>query len=281
MVKSSWPVLHRQGVARASGDGVGWTLVNNGLQARVLLSLALSPGFETDQTMFAAGPDDGVLISRDAGRTWVSQLDGADDPSVFSVAASPNYTNNRRTFAATSAGVYASSDSGAHWRPAPTGLQPSAARAVAVQARPAVGGASPPVLAALANGILLASDDDGESWRAVGEGFGETDIVSVSLSPDHPRDRTIFVGTRNSRVGGQGELVLWRSVDGGAAWTRWLIERGGGLLAVAVPPGYGVGEGVLVGLGHQVLRPLRTLARSAPASSGRSGAASRSADRTS
>jgi photosystem II stability/assembly factor-like uncharacterized protein len=250
--------LHRHGVARASHAGLGWTLSNDGLKARVLLGLALSPGFETDQTLFAAGPDDGVLISRDAGASWDSQLDGPDDPSVFSVAPSPKYVDDRRLFVATAEGIYVSADAGAHWQPALTGFKPSAARAVVGgPPGPLVPHGSSLILAALASGGVLASDDEGASWRSLGESFGAADIVSVTVSPDYARDRTIFVGARNSHLGERGELVLWRSVDGGMVWQRWLVERDGDLLPVAVPPGYSVAEAVLVALGNRVMKPLR------------------------
>jgi len=41
------------------------------------------------------------------------------------------------------------------------------------------------------------------------------------------------------------------------AWQRWLVERDGDLLPVAVPPGYSVAEAVLVALGNRVMQPLR------------------------
>ena len=69
--------LPRAGVTCLMGEGQHWKLLNNGLHARLLLALTFSPEFETDRTLFAAGPDDGVIVSHDTGRTWSAHLDRA------------------------------------------------------------------------------------------------------------------------------------------------------------------------------------------------------------
>jgi hypothetical protein len=186
---------------------------------------------------------------------------------VFDVVPSPDYARDRTVYAATAAGVCRSRDGGATWQPSPTGPEPGVA--CAGIAGPHGGDGSWPVLAALTNGRLFESDDQGESWRSLGEHFLQlrlqlqaqlqpgADIVSVAVSPNYPRDRTLFVGTSTSSLGDAGEVVLWRSVDGGMHWQRWLVERGGDFLSVAVPPNYPVDEVVFVGLGGRVLKPLR------------------------
>jgi photosystem II stability/assembly factor-like uncharacterized protein len=74
--------LHRDGVARAAEPFDNWIYANEGLQARLLLALTV-----TDQALFAAGPDDGVVVSRDAGQTWTTRLTGPEDPRVFAIVA--------------------------------------------------------------------------------------------------------------------------------------------------------------------------------------------------
>jgi photosystem II stability/assembly factor-like uncharacterized protein len=246
--------LHRDGVARVATDGADWTFANAGLQARLLLGLVLSPAFEADQTMFAAGPDDGLLVSRDAGQTWAAHLVGPQDPSVFGVALSSDYRLDGTVYAATAAGVQRSRDGGATWQSLPVQAESGAARAVVV-----AGACGTPVLAALANGTLLASEDRGESWHALGDGFGEgrAEIVSLAVSPEFDRDRTICVGTSSTRLGQAGEVTVWRSVDAGLTWHRWLVERGGEPVPLVVPRGQAVTEVAFVGLGGQMLKPMR------------------------
>ncbi|HEY1296724.1 MAG TPA: hypothetical protein VGJ60_26905, partial [Chloroflexota bacterium] len=267
--------LHRNGVARASVHaGTDWTLANEGLHARLLLGLVLSPEFEVDHLLFAFGPDDGVLMSPDEGTTWMEHLRGPDDPSVFYLTLSPDYARDRTLYAATSMGVLRSRDAGATWGVL-SGVEPSAAGVGAgaswqpgssgVDASPArVVAAGPPdadgrwpLVAALANGRLSQSDDQGGTWRSLGDGFGGAEIMSVAFSPEYARDRTIFVGTTRSRSGEVGEVSLWRSVDAGISWQRWLVERGDDLLPVSVPRGYPLSGQVFVALGGRVLSPLR------------------------
>jgi photosystem II stability/assembly factor-like uncharacterized protein len=80
---------------------------------------------------------------------------------------------------------------------------------------------------------LLASEDRAATWHPVGDAFADAEIVSLALSPGFATDRTIFVATRERA---STELVLWRSVDGGARWQRWLVERGQDVLPLALSP---------------------------------------------
>ncbi|MBV9324572.1 MAG: hypothetical protein JO352_12380 [Chloroflexi bacterium] len=248
--------LHRDGVARLAVDGQGWTLANDGLQARLLLGVALSPTFEADRTLFAAGPDDGVLVSRDAGRSWSASLVGPDDPQVFGVAASPSYARDRTVFAATAAGILRSRDGGAGWHTVATQAEAAAGARAVIAAPPAADGA-PTLLAAVENGRLVASTDLGDSWRSFGDIFAGEQVISLAFSPDYADDHVLCVGTTGSRPGEPGEVTLWRSADSGLSWRRWLVERGGALLPVAIPGGHALSELVFVGLGGQVLKPVR------------------------
>jgi hypothetical protein len=193
-----------------------------------------------------------VLISGDAGQTWSASLVGPEDASVFGMAASAEYSRDRTLYAATASGVQRSRDGGATWQPLATPGEPSAARAVVAVSGSANGGAY--VLAALAGGRLIASHDGGDTWRSLDDRLRGSEIVSLAISLDFARDRTICVGTADAKA---GEVALWRSVDAGMTWQRWLVERGGEPLAVVVPREHAGGEVVFVGLDRQVLKPLR------------------------
>jgi photosystem II stability/assembly factor-like uncharacterized protein len=247
--------LHRDGVARLPDEGGNWTLANDGLQARLLLALALSPQFEMDQTLFTVGPDDGVSMSVDAGRTWTAHLAGTDDAMVFSVTPSSAYARDRTLYAATANGIQRSRDAGASWQAASPGTELPAARALLSGPHLADGGS--PLLAALTSGRLAQSDDEGESWRFLGAGFGAADIAAMAFSPDYGRDRTLFAATSNSGFGEQSEMTLWKSHDAGRSWARWLVEPGGDVPSVAVSPTYSVSGLVFVGVGQRVFAPVR------------------------
>jgi photosystem II stability/assembly factor-like uncharacterized protein len=250
--------LHRDGVARSRDDGRTWEVTNAGLDARLLTCLALSPAFAQDQTLFAAGPQDGVSVSADGGRTWTERNAGLDDAGVLGLAVSPAYARDRTLYVATAAGIHVSRDAGATWAGS-AASEP----ARAVVTGPARGSAPPSVVAAMSGGRLLASNDAARTWRTLADSFDGGEIILLAHSPGYAVDRTLFVATSRSGPGQSGEVVLWRSVDGGARWDQWFVERGAGggdgqaFMALAISPGYPVDQLVFVGLGSRVLTPLR------------------------
>jgi photosystem II stability/assembly factor-like uncharacterized protein len=241
--------LHRRGIVRSRDGGATWTPSDDGLSARLLVGLTLSPAFDQDQTLFIAGLQDGVCVSDDGGRAWAECSGWLDDSAALGLAISPNYAQDRTLFAATPGGVRVSRDAGATWHQTTAAAAP--VRAVATTA--AADNSLPLVLAALSDGVLLFSHDAATTWHADKTDFGGAEIVSLALSPDYARDRTIFVATTSA-----SESVLWRSTNGGQRWHRWLDEPGrSDTLPLALSPNYAFDELIFVGLGARVLRPLQ------------------------
>ena len=249
--------LDRLGVARSTDDGARWSLPNQGLNARLLTGLVLSPAFASDTTLFTAGPQDGVSMSEDGGRTWTDRTTGLPDAAVLGLAVSPAYAEDRTLYAATAAGIHVSHDRAATWE-----QSPGTAQAVwTVAAGPAA-----TVWAAGAGGGVRVSDDAVATWRTPVPAFDGGEIILVAVSPDYGRDRTVFVATTSQPApGGSAEMVLWRSRDGGTRWDRWLVEPevrsragvGHPFMAFAISPNYANDELVFAGLGPRVLTPLR------------------------
>jgi len=273
--------LHRHGVVRSPDEGATWEVTNTGLSARLLTGLVLPTASTQDRTLFAYGPQDGVSVSVDAGRTWAECNEGLDDTAVLGLAVSPRYAHDRTLYVASPAGVHVSHDGAASWTRSPTASGPAStiatppasdlAHMVVTPADPAASAAASrltedvpaTVVAALSGGVLLASDDGAATWRtltAVAEG---AEVLLVVLSPDYARDRTIFVATSQPATGATGEVVLWRSVDAGERWDRWLVEREAGVgtrqrfVALAVAAGYASHELVFVGIGPRMLQPVQ------------------------
>jgi photosystem II stability/assembly factor-like uncharacterized protein len=207
-----------------------------------------------DGLLWVAGPEDGVSVSADRGRTWLQRNDGLEGATVVDLAVSSAYARDRTCYAATVAGLFRSRTQHVAWErtPGPTGSTRL------VRTGPALADAPPPVFVALTGGGLLASDDAGETWRTLRQGFDRAEIVSLVLSPSYARDRTLFVGTTSTPAGdAPGERVLWRSTDDGARWERWLVEPGSGVLPVALPASHATDELIFAGLGGRVLKPVR------------------------
>jgi photosystem II stability/assembly factor-like uncharacterized protein len=219
------------------------------LSARLQVALALSPAFAYDQTLFTAGLQDGVSVSRDGGHTWADCPDWPDDSAAVGLAISPDFGQDRTLFAATPRGVHISRDAGMSWQEAIATTAPVRA----VVCTPAADGSPCTVLAVLSDGLLLISDDGAESWRTENTNLGNAEIIALAVSPAYTRDRTIFVATT-----AENEVAVWRSTNGGQRWHQWLVEPGrSDTLAVALSPDFRIDEIVFVGLGRRVLRPLQ------------------------
>jgi hypothetical protein len=229
----------REGVWRSLDSGRTWTPANAGLHASLLSSLAISANFWRDRTLVVAGPTAGVRVSHDRGETWHEHSTGLGESTILGLAAGARGD----VLAATDAGVFVCESAATEqvWRPRSTG-DAVGARAVAC--------AGDRALAVLEDGRLLVSDDGRGSWHALTTPFSAGTVVALAASDNSD---TLFVATSSS-----GETVLWRSVDRGATWQRWLVEPGQrAVVSIAVSPNYHVDELVLVGLDRSVLVPSR------------------------
>jgi hypothetical protein len=211
--------------------------------------LALSPAVAQDQTLFLAGLQDGVSVSRDGGRSFWACPGWPSGSAAVGLAISPNFGQDGTVFAATPDGMQISCDAGVSWHLASATSSPVRA----VVTAPTAAGAAFTVLAALADSVLLISDAGGTTWRSVETDLGDAQIIALAVSPAYGRDRTIFVATTSAT-----EVVLWRSTSGGQRWHQWLVEPGrSDTLALALSPNYALDELVFVGLGGRVLIPLQ------------------------
>jgi photosystem II stability/assembly factor-like uncharacterized protein len=230
----------RHGVWRLGKDEI-WRSASSGLYGRLLVGLAVSPGFAHDHALFLAELDGGVAVSRDAGATWSAAPGDLADTPAFGIAVSPCYVEDRTLFAATAAGLFRSQDRAATWQAVLLG---SPVQVVAA----GTGGC---VLAAQPGGVLSASEDHGTTWQRLARpGTGE--VVSLAWAPDGD---TLFAGT----VGEEGEkTVVWRSADRGQSWQRWLVDAAAArVLPLGILPDHARDAVVLVGVGERVLRPIR------------------------
>ena len=196
----------------------------------VVASLAFSPAFESDATIFAGTYRRGLFRSTDGGVKWQSVNEGLTD-IVVSVAVSPAFEQDGLVFAGTlDAGVFCSDDRGETWRPINQGLPSPTVISVVVSSSfdrdrtlfAVIALESPP------SGAIVRSTDGGETWQSIDQGlanpidaiFGRTiGVGPLLISPDFDTDGTLFAITELGRV--------FRSTNNADTWEPVEVPRGG------------------------------------------------------
>jgi photosystem II stability/assembly factor-like uncharacterized protein len=170
-------------------------------------TIAFSPRYSEDQTVFVGSRAHGVFRSQDGGRSYAQLWDGAGR-FVFSIAPLTASTSRGVVFAGLSDGLYRSEDFGVSWTRIETESRFRAGRIAAASD----GRGGDTVFVGTREG-LLRSRDGGRSWHDLPLVAGERAvIIGLTLSPDFANDRTLLV-----QAAGDG---LYRSRDGGDSFER-------------------------------------------------------------
>jgi len=217
-------------VSWEAANFVSWEAANAGLQANLVVSIALSPEFERDHTLYLAGLEDGVSVSTDAGASWECANAGLGTATaVLGLAASPD-----GVYAATSAGVFHTRGRADEWKQ----VHPAPARAVRAEGRR--------VVALGMHGALVASADGAASWRPLEWPASAGQAKSVALAGPS----RLFVG---STLSSTSEVAVWEStlVQG---WQRVLVEPASDVAALPVPLAHVVDGTIFAGIGDTVMR---------------------------
>lgn len=187
-----------------------------------VVSLALSPDFAQDQTVFASVWHEGVYISRDAGNQWKRldqgltrdrQAKTLGRPSFSELCVSQAFSSDQTLFLAGFDGLFRSEDAGTSWKQLST-ISPL--NFVALSVAPNREGEDRLALVSHLWGALL-SDDSGTSWRPVyndleeSRDLGITRLFGMEFSPDFAHDSTLFTSTW---------YHFYTSRDAGRSWHK-------------------------------------------------------------
>jgi photosystem II stability/assembly factor-like uncharacterized protein len=183
--------------------GRTWKVAEGAYLTTPVTSIAFSPNFAHDRTIFAAALGQGLWRSADGGETW----DFLMETTANAVAVSSDFDRAPILLLATAFGIFRSENGGQNWQEANRGLTGRAAQAVALSPEfPADGTAF-----AIASDRLHRSSDGGRTWHVLtDERLSDHVPIVIALSPDFPHDRIAFVGTEDAG--------LFRSTDGGETW---------------------------------------------------------------
>lgn len=240
-------LLHA-GLVYSTDSGATWLRPQHAPSANLLTQVVCSPAFARDRTVYAAGLDSGVLVSRDAGVTW--QSGGGDIAGMPVLSLDLSSAADQTLYAGTPRGLFVSANQARDWRPAGVFQHVSL---VAVAAPGA------PVLAA-ADGRVVRSLDAGSTWSVMDVPFDTAEVSSFAFLTSGDARQAVLAATYSAR---RRVREVWCSRDGGDCWERLLELTGDVPLVLA--RGQSADSPLLVGDGQRVYHATHRRAVNLPA----------------
>jgi hypothetical protein len=228
-------ILRRYAATRSSGvflkvDGLPWGPASNGLPSLPVTSIALSPvplppcpATCTAPPSLLAGTDGaGVFASGDGGGHWVPSGSGLTSASIVALASAPG-TNT--AYAATSSGLFKTTDSAATWTP--VGGLPVSVTAVEIDPlHPSTVYAGTTFSNPEANGSIFRSVDGGVTWTSPTDAFrGNSSVLALAIDPQDPT--TLYASVSSASPSCAEPCIppppsvayfLYKSIDSGSTW---------------------------------------------------------------
>ena len=206
--------------------------ITNGPEGGKIWSIAVSPNYASDNTVFAGAWNGGVYRSTNGGSSWINV--GFPYTTVRSLSLSPNYAVDNTVFAATQGiGVRKSANGGSSWIEVNTGLTTDDVLSIAVSPNYA---SDNTVFAGTGGRGVAKSTDGGANWTEFRGGLQNTGINSIAVSPNYAFDNTVFAGTNGG---------VHKSTNGGSSWTY--IGPGTVIRSVALSPDFASDNTVFTG----------------------------------
>jgi photosystem II stability/assembly factor-like uncharacterized protein len=202
--------------------GQSWGQARGGLRGgcELMTSLAVSPDYANDQTLFAGVWGLGLFKSTDGGRLWQPAGAGLPQPEIGRILLSPVFNRDQTAFVqAGHQGYYRSIDGGHTWHKVE--LSPA-------QSHPLLSLTLSPEFAVdrtlvgvvhndnLGQTELYFSLDGGEHWEKRGVLPEGPSPQTLSLAPQFATRQTLFIYGLNSEDPTRN--ALYRSTDGGYRW---------------------------------------------------------------
>lgn len=212
--------------------GQTWGQAQGGLAGSCGLhwpTLAVSPDFVRDQTLFAGVSDMGILKSSDGGQLWRPSGVSLPDRYTPKILLSPGFANDKTVWAMGTYYSYRSINGGQTWQilKVPSSAQPGHWQDLALSAEfeqdHTILGSVYDTQTERAR--LFISKDGGDQWAEVGE--LPEGVTSLSLAPLFTTWQVVFA---------YGPYNLYRSMDGGQHWESVLTTQDGWIKQLVYAP---------------------------------------------
>ncbi len=207
----------RRGVVKIIANSATPVEVNHGILDQYITSLALSPAYANDFTLFATTWFDGVYHTTDNGRNWQKMSRGltADPqaqllnlPHFTALHPSSNFANDRTVFLAGFDGLFKLTDAAAAW----TSLEADAlGRIEGLAISPDYHTDHTLAFSTYRLGAFL-SRDGGQTWRAANKGLA-TRLSDITFSPQYPSDRTVFAASTDFFYKSTVQATSWERIE--------------------------------------------------------------------
>jgi len=200
-------LINNDQLLNSTDGGYFWKQLVRGLNNKHLLSsIAISPGFQADGTVFVSSFGDGIYKSVDRGQSWSKLKSGSSPVSIERLCISPGYLGDRTVFASGVFGeLFITKDAGLNWeRINYTGENKSA---ISCLIMPRAGH----LLLADKNGSLYRSLDYGHTWALLAQMKNDGYITSVAFLPSDRNHQSFLVATEKGGI--------LKTVDEGAFFT--------------------------------------------------------------
>jgi photosystem II stability/assembly factor-like uncharacterized protein len=174
---------------KSTNGGITWSAVAGLPNVKRDVGVALSPAYSQDQTvytLFIVTANMTVFESTNRGQTFTQiALPGSIGSALSVIAVSPNFDVDGALLLGTATnGIYESTNGGSSWVSVTPAQPPPAVTALAFS--PSFS-SDRTAFAGTAAGVLI-STSGGASWSASNAGLTDTNVNSVTLSPNYLQD---------------------------------------------------------------------------------------------
>jgi len=203
----------------------------------IVRSMAISPDYANDGTLFAATNGGGVYRTADGGTTWETKNTGLSFRFLSPIDISPEFAADNMVWTGTLKYVNASTDRGDMWYPMQGDTAGNYFLSRSLGVSPDFANDRTLYTGNLFRGkhALYRSFDRGVTYEPV-VNVGVNSVAVIAFSPDFATDRTMFVG---SNVG------VLRSIDGGTSFQLTTNDRD--TETVVVSPDFAADNTVFMG----------------------------------